>query len=141
MIERTKNILNHLKIPTMSGPITCHVLDSSRGMPGKNIQVKLEVREFSDKNETETWKIVGQTYTNNDGRCPNLVSSDYKITLDSNSSAIYRITFYTLKYFDELGQKSFYPYVQVIFEITDPNQHYHVPLLISPFSYTTYRGS
>jgi len=126
---------------TSKGPITCHVLDSSRGMPGKNIQVKLEVRDIFHKTEIETWKVIGQTYTNDDGRCPNLVSSDYKISLNDNSSAIYRITFYTSKYFDELGQKSFYPYVQVIFEIVDPNQHYHVPLLISPFSYTTYRGS
>jgi hypothetical protein len=47
-----------IKTPTMSGPITCHVLDSSRGMPGKNIQVKLEVRE---SNETETWRVIGQT--------------------------------------------------------------------------------
>ncbi|PKY39969.1 hydroxyisourate hydrolase [Rhizophagus irregularis] len=130
---------------TSRGPITCHVLDSSRGMPGKNIQVRLELREYSDNfdEQTETWKVVGQTYTNDDGRCPNLVSSDYKITLNNNSNAnaIFRITFYTSKYFNELGQKSFYPYVQVIFEITDPNQHYHVPLLISPFSYTTYHGS
>jgi len=126
---------------TSKGPITCHVLDSSRGMPGRNIQVKLEVRDIFHKTEIETWKVIGQTYTNDDGRCPNLVSSDYKISLNDNSSAIYRITFYTSKYFDELGQKSFYPYVQVIFEIVDPNQHYHVPLLISPFSYTTYRGS
>ncbi|CAG8512634.1 6109_t:CDS:2 [Funneliformis mosseae] len=130
---------------TSRGPITCHVLDSSRGMPGKNIQIKLEVREtsseVSDENGTETWKVVGQSYTNDDGRCPNLVPESYKIALNNNSSATYRITFYTSKYFDKLDQKSFYPYVQVIFEITDPNQHYHVPLLISPFSYTTYRGS
>ncbi|CAI2166800.1 8828_t:CDS:2 [Funneliformis geosporum] len=124
---------------TSRGPITCHVLDSSRGMPGMNIQVKLEVRETSsedfDENGTETWNVVGQSYTNEDGRCPNLVPEDYKIALKNNSKATYRITFYTSKYFNKLDQKSFYPY------ITDSNQHYHVPLLISPFSYTTYRGS
>ncbi|CAH1757562.1 12419_t:CDS:2 [Entrophospora sp. SA101] len=69
------------------GPITCHILDSSRGKPANNVKVKLEFKEFQDK---ENWTIIGETESDNDGRCQNLVSSDYKITFNGdNESAIY----------------------------------------------------
>ncbi|CAG8461523.1 6158_t:CDS:2 [Scutellospora calospora] len=109
------------------GSITCHVLDSSRGIPGKNIEVLLEYQETGN------------------GRCSDLVPSDHQISLanysDEDLKAIYRLTFFTTPYFKSYGQESFYPFVQVVFQIKDLTQHYHVPLLIAPFSYTTYRGS
>ncbi|RHZ75248.1 hypothetical protein Glove_216g83 [Diversispora epigaea] len=128
------------------GQITCHVLDTSRGFPGNNIEVLLEHLVPNVLGEAERWTTVNRIRTNEDGRCPLLVPSDYKILKyhynnDDKEKAIYRITFYTAPYFDRLNQKSFYPYVQVVFQITETEQHYHVPLLISPFSYTTYRGS
>ncbi|CAG8588699.1 9036_t:CDS:2 [Diversispora eburnea] len=115
------------------GQITCHVLDTSLGFPGNNIEVLLEHFVPSVLGEAERWTTVNRA-------CPLLVPSDYKIPLyhydnDDKAKAIYRITFYTAPYFNKLNQKSFYPY------ITETEQHYHIPLLISPFSYTTYRGS
>ncbi|CAG8750957.1 22685_t:CDS:2 [Cetraspora pellucida] len=123
------------------GPITCHVLDSARGIPGKNIEVLLECQQNSVDKE---WITISKTKTNEDGRCSDLVSPDYRIQLiksEEDCKAIYRITFFTTPYFKSFGEESFYPFVQVVFQIKDPTQHYHVPLLIAPFSYTTYRGS
>ncbi|CAM0136614.1 unnamed protein product [Umbelopsis sp. WA50703] len=113
-------------------PVTCHVLIASTGTPGKNVDVKIEKL---DQN-TADFKVLSTSQTNDDGRCPTLLPSDHKI-----EKGIYRVTFETQKYFESQGQACFYPYVQIIFELTNPDQHYHIPLLISPYSYTTYRGS
>ncbi|CAG8612099.1 13847_t:CDS:2 [Acaulospora morrowiae] len=104
-----------------SGPITCHVLDSSRGIPGKNIEVQLEQLE---PGEEKRWNAVSRAITNEDGRCPSLVPSDYKIKIDyydddNTAKALYRITFYTAPYFKALNQKSFYPFVQVFSDFPD----------------------
>ncbi|KAG9295749.1 hypothetical protein G9A89_008977 [Geosiphon pyriformis] len=127
---------------TQRGPITCHILDSSRGQPASNVLVKLEVKS----QELNEWTAVAERRTDHDGRCSHLLSPDYQINLvqhgdDPPRKAIYRITFFTKAYFDHLELETFFPYVQVVFEITDLQQHYHIPLLLSPFSYTTYRGS
>jgi 5-hydroxyisourate hydrolase len=114
---------------TTLSPITTHVLDTARGQPAAGIQVKLESLS-GDK-----WQDLSQAATNKDGRVAGL------ITPGTLKTGVYRLTFDTSAYFRELGQESFYPYVTVTFEIKEPTQHYHVPLLLSPFGYTTYRGS
>ncbi|KAI8882420.1 hydroxyisourate hydrolase [Backusella circina FSU 941] len=111
-------------------PITCHVLIASTGTPGQNIDVKIEKLDQSGNFSTLS---VGQT--NSDGRCPTLLPPG------KAEKGIYRVTFETQAYFAHIGQKCFYPYVQITFELENPDQHYHIPLLISPYSYTTYRGS
>ncbi|KAI8380916.1 hydroxyisourate hydrolase [Radiomyces spectabilis] len=111
-------------------PITCHVLVASQGIPGKNIDVKIE------KLDGQGFSTLSTAQTNDDGRCPNLLPGDYKA-----EKGIYRVTFETKPYFDRYNQECFYPYVQIVFELANPEQHYHIPLLISPYSYTTYRGS
>ncbi|XP_064867232.1 5-hydroxyisourate hydrolase-like, partial [Oncorhynchus nerka] len=73
--------------------------------------------------------------TNDDGRCPGL------ITRENITPAVYKMRFETGQYWGSLGETSFYPYVEIVFTITDHNQKFHVPLLCSRFSYTTYRGS
>ncbi|KAI9278381.1 hydroxyisourate hydrolase [Phascolomyces articulosus] len=112
-------------------PITCHVLVASVGKPGQHVDVKIE-----KINEAGAFSTLSTAQTNDDGRCPNLLPAGYKA-----EKGIYRVTFETKAFFERLGEKCFYPYVQIVFELEHPEQHYHIPLLISPYSYTTYRGS
>jgi 5-hydroxyisourate hydrolase len=111
-------------------PITTHVLDTSRGKPGKGIKATLEILR-GDK-----WEELGTGITNDDGRVADLLSPDHKL-----SAGIYRLTFDTQKYFAAQSIEGFYPHVQITFEVKDGSQHYHVPLLLNPFGYSTYRGS
>lgn len=114
----------------MKSPITTHVLDTALGKPAVGISIMLEI--FSG---TE-WSNIGNGITNNDGRCTDLLPLDYPL-----QQGVYRITFQVGNYCQSLGVPTFYPEVPVIFEIKNTNEHYHVPLLISPFGYSTYRGS
>ncbi|MBX9669522.1 MAG: hydroxyisourate hydrolase [Candidatus Obscuribacterales bacterium] len=113
----------------MSG-ITTHVLDTSKGLPGRGVIVILEYLT------EDGWKELGNSITNRDGRCTDLVPSGHVL-----ESGIYRLYFDTQTYFGADGIKCFYPNVPVTFEVEDPDQHFHVPLLLSPFGYSTYRGS
>jgi hydroxyisourate hydrolase len=109
--------------------LTSHVLDTSTGKPAKNISAFLE-----KKSGTE-WEKIGEAKTNDDGRITSLLNEN---TILSNGT--YRIIFNTSAYFKSESKTSFYPQVTIEFEITD-SSHYHIPLLISPFGFTTYRGS
>ena len=111
-------------------PITTHVLDVARGKPAAGISVMLEMLDGGN------WKEIGSGRTDSDGRAANLLAEDWLV-----SPGIYRITFDTSSYQSSLSVDGFYPYVPVIFEVKDPAEHYHVPLLLSPFGYSTYRGS
>ncbi|GAA5810565.1 hypothetical protein MFLAVUS_003988 [Mucor flavus] len=131
--SRLETVKQHLK-PTMSthkSPVTCHVLIASLGTPGQNIDVKIEKLDSAGGFTT-----LSTSQTNSDGRCPTLLPDGYKA-----EKGIYRVTFETQAFFSKIGQECFYPYVQIVFELANPEQHYHIPLLISPYSYTTYRGS
>ncbi|KAI0278163.1 hypothetical protein BGY98DRAFT_917378 [Russula aff. rugulosa BPL654] len=122
----------------MSSPITCHVLDSSIGKPAPGVGVRLEIHQASaTTGGSETWGPLAKGATNADGRCINLLSSDKLLT----QGGVYRIVFETKDYFDKAGKPTFYPLIEIPFTVTNPNEHYHIPLLISPFSYTTYRGT
>jgi 5-hydroxyisourate hydrolase len=113
----------------MSG-ITTHVLDTSRGRPAQGVPVTLEIEAAGG------WKLVGKGTTNADGRISELVSAEVTI-----ASGVYRLIFDTGKYFAQDQSESFYPQVTIVFRVADQTQHYHVPLLLSPFGYSTYRGS
>jgi 5-hydroxyisourate hydrolase len=113
--------------------ITTHVLDTSKGKPAAGMPVRLSMRTGQHEND---WKDLGETKTNSDGRAPDLFASDIKI-----SAGIYKLVFETLTYFSSISVTGFYPSVTIIFEITDPEQHHHIPLLLNPFGYSTYRGS
>ena len=110
--------------------ITTHILDIAKGRPATGVPVTLAFQFKKD------WKEVAKTISNADGRADNLLPKDGKL-----AAGIYRLTFDTAFYFGALGITGFYPTVQVIFEIVNPELHYHVPLLLSPFGYSTYRGS
>lgn len=115
----------------MSG-ITSHVLDTSRGKPAEGIDVRLEIN-LGDA-ESPNWNLVGNGTTNSDGRVPQLVT-------DTIQPGHYRINFLIAAYFSANKIDSFYPVVRIEFQISDAGQHYHVPLLLNPFGYSTYRGS
>ena len=104
--------------------ITTHVLDTSQGLPAAAVRVTLEVR-FPDGG----WKLLGQGITDSDGRAGNLLAPDVELAL-----GVYRLTF------DHLPD-GFYPEVIIVFRVRDTARHYHIPLLISHYGYTTYRGS
>jgi len=110
--------------------ITTHVLDTAAGRPAVGVPVRLEVRAGA------SWKNLAASVTNNDGRVNALYPE--KIPLQKG---VYRITFDTGTYFKASGTEAFYPEASVVFEIRDTTQHYHVPLLLNPYGYSTYRGS
>ena len=112
----------------MSG-ITTHVLDTSRGCPAAGINVELH-RKLG-----ESWITVGEGRTDANGRC-NSLTGDVQPEVGT-----YRLVFHAGAYFQAGNTETFYPDIPIIFEVREPGAHYHVPLLISPFGYSTYRGS
>ena len=110
--------------------ISTHVLDTARGVPASGVPVVLERVEADGIDE------ISRAATDGDGRVRELVS-----TGTMPGVGRYRLTFDTGSYFATLGVEAFYPSVAIVFEIRDVTQHYHVPLLLSPYGYSTYRGS
>ena len=111
--------------------ITTHVLDTSTGKPAAGVQVLLETRGTDMR-----WAEVSCSTTDADGRCRDLLGPNVKL-----EARDYRLRFFVKPYFAARNIATFYPQVDVAFTITDPNQHFHVPLLLSPYGYSTYRGS
>jgi len=109
--------------------ITTHVLDTSIGKPGAAIAVELERAEHN------VWHLVGGGVTDGDGRLRTLTPEG------PVAPGTYRIRFQTEAYFSARGVAGFFPLVEIQFTIVDGTQHYHVPLLLSPFGFSTYRGS
>ncbi|KAK2169031.1 hypothetical protein NP493_1203g01049 [Ridgeia piscesae] len=131
--DRLRLLKGHLQTqPTMASgsPLTTHVLDTAQGHPAQNLPITL----FRQTAPAQ-WQQLSSGTTNADGRCPNIISRSEFV------NGRYKLTFDTGAYFRQNNQAGFYPYVDVVFEISDPGVHYHVPLLLSPFGYSTYRGS
>ena len=110
--------------------ITTHVLDLVRGKPAAGISVTLEMQSGRD------WKAAGSGATDANGRCGDLLAAHAKV-----ARGVYRLRFDVAAYFRVQGTETFYPEISIAFEVRDPGEHYHVPLLLSPCGYTTYRGS
>jgi|SRR5438132_2696958 len=106
--------------------ITTHVLDTTRGCPAAGIPVTLDFRI-----SPQEWKELGQGTTDADGRIQTLIDAGAELT-----KGVYRLTFNLESY-----QHAFYPRVVVEFRVENPKEHYHIPLLLGAFGYTTYRGS
>ena len=109
----------------MSG-ITTHVLDAVLGKPAAGIAVRLE------KKQAHLWAVLKESATDADGRCRDLAQNE--------AEGLYRLTFATGAYLERMGRRSIYPEISVTFTC-DGKEHYHLPLLLSDNSYTTYRGS
>lgn len=108
--------------------VTTHVLDAARGRPAAGVAVRLE------RAAGAAWEPLATERTDSDGRCGALGPERLE-------AGTYRLRFDTGAYFEDRGEDGFYPEVVIAFRLQDSGQHYHVPLLLSPFAYSTYRGS
>lgn len=106
--------------------ISTHILDTTLGCPAANVKVLLEQKIGND------WKTLGEEFTNGDGRI---------VFSQASSAGVYRLTFQVEKYFKDANREFFFLDTPVIFRIQDLNRKYHVPLLLNPFGFSTYRGS
>jgi len=112
----------------MVSGITTHILDTSRGRPAAGVEVTLERAAES------RWELVGRDTTDADGRASDLLCAP-------PVPGRYRLRFDTGAYFEGTGEVAFYPEVSITFIVESGEDHYHVPLLLNPFGYSTYRGS
>ncbi|XP_037938353.1 5-hydroxyisourate hydrolase-like [Teleopsis dalmanni] len=111
-----------------SRTISSHILDTSLGKPAANVKIIIY------RLENNQWQELNQASTDDDGRVTQL------ITLEQFQTGIYKLHFNVRPYFEQNQVKSFYPFIEIIAECTK-GQHYHIPLLLNPFGYSTYRGS
>lgn len=110
--------------------ISTHALNTSTGKPASGLRLYLESRGGEG-----TWSRIGEGNTNDDGRAPGFIPAETVL-----QPGVYRMVFDTADYFKSSGVQGFYPVVEVVFEIREAG-HYHIPLLLSPYGYSTYRGS
>ena len=111
--------------------LSSHILDISQGKPAPNVKISL-----SKQDKNQNWVVVDEKYTDNNGRIKEFLKEE----LGKNNNGIYKLTFHIVPYFERLKQKTFYPFIEVVFEIKN-TQHYHIPITLSPYGYSTYRGN
>jgi 5-hydroxyisourate hydrolase len=111
--------------------ITTHILDTSRGRPASGVAVALEIQS-GERN----WELLGRGETDADGRVRDLLPQGHALI-----PGRYRLRFDTGSYFATHSSEGFYPEVFITFIVRDATEHYHVPLLLNPYGYSTYRGS
>ncbi|MCC3153841.1 hydroxyisourate hydrolase [Hymenobacter sp. BT770] len=109
--------------------ITTHILDTTKGKPAAGVTIAL-LQQTGDN-----WQEIARGATNSDGRIADLLPKETQLEL-----GVYKMKFFTKEYFDQNGTANFYPLVEIIFDVAT-TEHYHVPLLLNPFGYATYRGS
>jgi 5-hydroxyisourate hydrolase len=110
--------------------ISTHVLDTACGKPAAGVEVRLE------RKNSEQWLNVACARTDQNGRCAQLAKDEEELV-----PGIYRLSFDTEGYFATQKMQALYPIVQITFHVRDGEGHYHIPLLLNPYGYTTYRGS
>ena len=108
--------------------VTTHVLDTSQGQPAAGVPVRLEYLTGGEPS------LVAEASTDGDGRVRELGP-------DGLPPGIYRVVFEVAEYFARSGQRAFYPEIAISFLVDSADGHYHVPLVLSPFAYSTYRGT
>ncbi|MGQ7870420.1 hydroxyisourate hydrolase [Sunxiuqinia sp. sy24] len=111
--------------------LSSHILDITQGKPAPNVKISLSKRDKSGK-----WNIIDEKYTDKNGRIKDFL----KEGKETEHQGVYKLTYFVEPYFEKLNQSSFYPFIEVVFKIKDDN-HYHVPITLSPFGYSTYRGN
>jgi 5-hydroxyisourate hydrolase len=111
--------------------ISTHVLDTTKGKPAPGVPVRLEFQDSSGE-----WSFIDSGKTDQDGRCVQLLPENKAL-----AEGVYRLTFDTASYFSACSVDGLYPAVQILFRVRSGESHFHIPLLLSPNSYTTYRGS
>jgi 5-hydroxyisourate hydrolase len=111
-------------------PLSVHVLNLDNGLPSANVKVVLEAQQ-NDK-----WTEINSATTDEEGRISELYPKDASL-----QKGVYKVTFKTGDWFRQKNERSFFPEVPVVFVIDGSLEHYHIPLLISPYGYSTYRGN
>lgn len=111
--------------------ISTHVLDTAAGCPAEGVPLTLSVQR-----DDGSFEALKSALTDEDGRVGGLVPKT-----ETLRPGIYRVRFDTAAYFARRGVEGFYPYACIVFHLRRPDEHHHIPLLLSPFGYTTYRGS
>jgi len=110
--------------------ISTHILDMALGRPAAGVPITLARMTAS------AWHLINDDVTDADGRCKHLLPPDHALVM-----GMYRVHFATAVYYAQQELTGLYPYVEIVFEVTDKTQHYHIPLLLTANGYTTYRGS
>jgi 5-hydroxyisourate hydrolase len=131
MEQETLNLNNQVQPVTLNQTISSHVLDLNSGKPSEGIKAEL----FIYQPDSKEWLPVGNGVTNKDGRIQNMLNEK------AVQKGLYKIVFFTGEYFEKKGLDAFYPEIDVKFQIKDPTQKYHIPLLLNQFGFSTYRGS
>lgn len=111
--------------------ISTHVLDVAQGKPAKDVPVRLERREAAGE-----WARLNSSHTDNDGRCAQLLPEG-----EALPAGLYRLAFDTASYQRSQNVEGLYPVVEITFQVREGDTQFHIPLLLSPHGYTTYRGS
>lgn len=110
--------------------LSSHILDVSKGTPAVGVSIRLE--KYNE--QTKIWSFVDEKITDKNGRITDFLKAD------TTNFGIYKLTYYTREYFEKDAIESFYPFIEVVFQIKDSN-HYHVPITLSAYGYSTYRGN
>ncbi|MCZ8090658.1 MAG: hydroxyisourate hydrolase [Flavobacterium sp.] len=110
--------------------LSSHILDVSKGVPVSGVHIKLE--KYNE--QTKTWNLVDEKITDVNGRITDFLNSE------KSNIGIYKLIYFTNDYFKKNNVESFYPFIEVVFQIKD-EKHYHVPITLSAFGYATYRGN
>mgnify|MGYP003454762585 FL=1 len=124
-------LTNVLSAQEATYQLSSHILDITQGKPASNVKISL-----SKQDKKGNWNIIDEKYTDENERNKNLLKEEK----GTDHKGIYKLTFFTEPYFKKMSQESFYPFIDVVFELKD-NNHYHVPITLSPFGYSTYRGN
>lgn len=115
---------------TQQFQLSSHILDISKGSPAAGVKIALMKQEANGN-----WKAIDEKFTDANGRI-----KDFLPQKGSQHRGIYKLVFFTKPYFEKQNIKSFFPFVEVVFELND-DEHYHIPITLSPYGYSTYRGS
>ena len=124
-------LTNVLSAQEATYQLSSHILDITQGKPASNVKISL-----SKQDKKGNWNIIDEKYTDENGRIKKFLKEEK----GTDHKGIYKLTFFTEPYFKKMSQESFYPFIDVVFELKD-NNHYHVPITLSPFGYSTYRGN
>lgn len=110
--------------------LSSHILDINVGKPASGVKITLSKQETPDR-----WVMLEERTTDENGRVKDFLEEGIR-----ENTGIYKLTYHVAPYFEAQGQDSFYPFIEVVFQIKD-GAHYHVPITLSPYGYSTYRGS
>lgn len=116
--------------------MSTHILDVGRGKPASGVTVRLEKQDAQTNRESTGWRLLATQITDQDGRCGQLLPEGEPL-----SAGFYRLSFDTASYYAALKSEALYPVVEITFQVREGETQFHIPLLLSPNGYTTYRGS